>query len=121
MESMLISNTSDNIVTDAQQEEWRKDQKRQKILPSRISTERNSSKHIDVQTQALTDNVEATCDILAPVINLLLSLDNREFTIHNTASWTTRLQDKREFKIYDAAGSTTRLRKKEICHARQKL
>jgi hypothetical protein len=26
------------------------------------------------QTQALTDNVEATCDILAPVINLLPSL-----------------------------------------------
>jgi uncharacterized membrane protein len=26
MESMLISNTSDNIVTDAQQEEWRKDE-----------------------------------------------------------------------------------------------
>ena len=73
---MLISNTSDNIVTYAQQEEWRKDQKRQKILPSRISTERNSSKHLDVQTQALTDNVEATCDILAPVINLLPKLDN---------------------------------------------
>ena len=33
-------------------------------------------KHLDVQTQALTDNVEATCDILAPVINLLPSLDN---------------------------------------------
>ena len=31
---------------------------------------------LDVQTQALTDNVEATCDILAPVINLLPSLDN---------------------------------------------
>ncbi|CAB3999281.1 Hypothetical predicted protein [Paramuricea clavata] len=42
MEWMLISNN--NIVTDAQQEEWRKDQKRQKILTSRISTERNSSK-----------------------------------------------------------------------------
>ena len=35
-------------------------------------------KEFDVQTQALTDNVEATCDILAPVINLriLPSLDN---------------------------------------------
>ena len=31
---------------------------------------------LDVQTQARTDNVEATCDILAPVINLLPSLDN---------------------------------------------
>ena len=32
---------------------------------------------LDVQTQALTDNVEATCDILAPAINLLLpSFDN---------------------------------------------
>ena len=31
---------------------------------------------LDVQTQALTDNVEATCDILAPVINILPSLDN---------------------------------------------
>ena len=27
---------------------------------------------LDVQTQALTDNVEAACDILAPAINLLL-------------------------------------------------
>jgi hypothetical protein len=76
-----MSNTSDNIVTDAQQEEWWKDQNYGKNLTLEDFYRKEFVQALDVQTQALTqltDNVEATCDILAPAINLLpsLTLDN---------------------------------------------
>jgi hypothetical protein len=66
-----MTNTSD-IITDAQQEEWTKDQKRQKILPSRISTENNSSKSSTYKHKPLPTTLK-TCDILAPAINLASS------------------------------------------------
>ena len=53
MESMLMTNTGDIIVTDAQQEEWTKDQKRQKTLSSRICTENNSSKFSTCKQKSL--------------------------------------------------------------------
>ncbi|CAB4032874.1 Hypothetical predicted protein, partial [Paramuricea clavata] len=65
MESMLISNTSDNIVTDAQQEEWR------------ISTEQNSSKSSAYKHKPLPTTLKRHVIFLPPAINLLLpSLDN---------------------------------------------
>jgi hypothetical protein len=69
MESMLMMNTSNIIITDAQQEKWMKDQKRLNTLPSRIFTENNSSKSSMYKHKPLPTPLQ-TCDILAPAINL---------------------------------------------------
>ncbi|CAB4000182.1 Hypothetical predicted protein [Paramuricea clavata] len=69
----LLNAKDDIIVTGAQQEEctWTKDQKRQKILPMRISTENNSSQSSMYKHKSLPTMLK-TCDILARAINLLL-------------------------------------------------